>query len=77
MRIRPFIFLIALACFVLGILADSSWQLHDRPVLNLGILLMIVGGQFLSIGLLGELLIMKNNYSSNQDQYSISRILED
>jgi len=43
----------------------------------LGILLMIVGGQFLSIGLLGELLIVKNHFRGNKDQYSINRILED
>ena len=63
--------------YVLGMLADRGWHFHDRPALNLGILLMIVGGQFLSIGLLGELLIMKSNFGSNKDQYSIRRILED
>lgn len=62
---------------VLNILADSSWNIHDRPALNLGILLMIVGGQFLSIGLLGELLIVKNHFRSKRGQYSINRILED
>lgn len=70
-------FVFAHLLYILGILTGSSWNIHDRPALSLGILLMIIGGQFLSIGLLGELLIMKKNPRGNQDQYSIRKVLED
>ncbi len=63
--------------FQLGILTDSSWNIHDRPVLSLGILLMIVGVQFFSIGLLGELMInLQGHLSNNNKGYSIKQVLD-
>lgn len=62
--------------FQLGILTDSSWNMHDRPVLSLGILLMIVGVQFFSIGLLGELMINLQGQKQNENKgYSIKQVL--
>jgi len=52
-----FFFVVMHLLYLWGALADQSWILHDRPALSLGILLVIVGTQFFSIGLLGELLI--------------------
>jgi hypothetical protein len=44
-----------------------------RPLLFLGILLLIVGVQMISIGLLGEMLA---HQSSHMDEYSIRRVLD-
>jgi len=67
--------------YVLGFLMDSGWLLHDRPAISLGILVMVVGVQFFSMGLLGELLVARYGASggpSGSDRgYSIKRILED
>jgi len=60
-----------------GILTDRSWNMHDRPMLTLGILLMIVGTQFFSMGLLGELFVTSANRSrSGEHGYSVKQILE-
>ena len=60
-----------------GMLTESSWIIHDRPAMSLGILLMIVGTQFFSIGLLGELLVTENASNVNDKGYSIAKTLED
>jgi len=63
--------------YVLDVVTDKAWNIHDRPALNLGILTMVVGLQFFSIGLLGELFVT-SRHSSRQDKgYSIKKILED
>jgi glycosyltransferase involved in cell wall biosynthesis len=61
--------------YVLGILTDPSWNIHDRPAISLGILLILVGVQFLTLGLLGELLVAR--VGTRHDDYSIKRILGD
>ncbi len=48
--------------------------LSNRPLLTLGVLLMITGLQFFSTGLLGEML--RNATFRAGDEYSIRRILE-
>ena len=58
-----------------GILSDPSWNIHDRPVLSLGILLIIVGVQFFSMGLLGDLFITQNRSEHSEEAYSILEIL--
>jgi glycosyltransferase involved in cell wall biosynthesis len=58
-----------------GLLTDPSWNIHDRPALSLGILLMIVGTQFFSMGLLGELFITAGSVGGAKDDYSIKKIL--
>ena len=63
--------------YVLNILTDSGWNIHDRPALNLGILAMIVGLQFFSIGLLGELFVTSRHNAGRDPGYSIKKILED
>jgi dolichol-phosphate mannosyltransferase len=42
--------------YVAGVLTDSSWNIHDRPILGLGILLTILGTQLFSLGLVCELI---------------------
>jgi glycosyltransferase involved in cell wall biosynthesis len=59
-----------------GVLLDPSWNLHDRPALSLSVLLMIVGAQFISLGLLGELFVTASAASANNKGYSIRKILE-
>lgn len=54
------------------ILSDPSWDIHNRPLLTLGLLLLIMGAQFFSIGLLAELLITTNASSGNG--YSVKKI---
>ena len=58
-----------------GILTELKWRIHERPFLSLGILLMIVGTQFFSIGLLGELFITKPKSKVGNPGYSVKQIL--
>jgi len=68
-------------CFIIG-LGLSSWLVYERifahqylsnrPLLFLGVLLIIVGIQFFSIGLLGEMI---TSLRRNQDTYQIKRCI--
>ena len=62
--------------FEVGILVDRSWVIHDRPALSLSILMMVVGVQFFSIGLLGELFVTAFGNLGKDRGYSTKRILE-
>ncbi len=59
---------------LLGVLPDATWDIRDRPALSLGILLVVVGVQFFSLGLLGELLI--NAPKSGDRPFSVRQILD-
>ncbi len=61
----------------LSVLPDPQWNIHDRPALSLSILLMLIGVQFLTIGLLGELLERKNRSRISETPYSVKRVLGD
>jgi glycosyltransferase involved in cell wall biosynthesis len=50
--------------------------LASRPLLLLGILLMVVGVQFLTLGLLGEMLVRTYHESQGKPPYIIKDILE-
>jgi len=63
--------------FKSGILTDASWNIHDRPALTLGVLMIVVGIQLFSIGLLGELMVKRMGPDANDRGYSVSRVLED
>lgn len=76
---RPLHFfgLLGLISFLAGFLIDGYlsilWFLHrvnlsNRPVLYLGTLLIIVGVQFFSLGLIGEMLVHSN---TSEDDYGI------
>jgi hypothetical protein len=69
--------ILAHVMYVFEIVADKSWNLHDRPVLTLGVLLMVVGVQLFSIGLLGELLVKRVGAETPDRSYSVRRIVED
>jgi glycosyltransferase involved in cell wall biosynthesis len=60
--------------YVLEVVADPSWNIHDRPAISLGILLMIVGTQFFSMGLLAELFVSRAG--GGRPHYSVKRIIE-
>jgi len=62
--------------YLSGLLVEIKWKIHERPFLSLGILLMIVGTQFFSIGLLGELFIARSGFRDGSDRYSIRETLE-
>lgn len=66
--------LLSLAGFAAGIYLLSGWlqgmTIGNRPLLFLSILLLLMGLQFFSIGLLGEMMT-----SSREDKYNIRRIL--
>jgi glycosyltransferase involved in cell wall biosynthesis len=51
-------------------------SLADRPLFSLGILLTVVGVQFISMGLLAEIQIRTYHESSNKRTYKIREILE-
>lgn len=57
-----------------GFLDDPRWDIRDRPALSLGILLLVVGVQFFSIGLLGELLITAP--MAGERSYSVREVLD-
>jgi Na+/H+ antiporter NhaC len=61
---------------VLG-LQRLFWQtgLSDRPLLLLGILLMIIGTQFITMGLLGEMLARVYHESQEKPVYVIRDVL--
>ena len=62
---------------VLGIqrlFADTP--LASRPLLLLGILFMVVGVQFLTMGLIGEMLVRTYHESQGKPPYIIKDILE-
>jgi glycosyltransferase involved in cell wall biosynthesis len=69
-------FVVAHFLFKLGVLTDLSWNIHDRPALSLGILLVVVGIQFFSLGLIGELLVARHGAASDRP-YSVKQILGD
>lgn len=60
-----------------GVLPGAEWNIHDRPALSLSILLMLIGVQFLTIGLLGELMERKNSSGIAEEPYSVKRVLGD
>ncbi|MCP4103975.1 MAG: glycosyltransferase family 2 protein [Desulfobacteraceae bacterium] len=62
---------------IAGLLPNPAWNIHDRPLLSLGILLIIVGIQCFSIGLLGELFINVIGSPGNNSEYSIRQILDE
>ena len=59
----------------LSILPGAQWNIHDRPALSLSILLMLIGVQFLTIGLLGELMERKNSSRISEQAYSVKKVL--
>jgi glycosyltransferase involved in cell wall biosynthesis len=62
-------------CIYLTVLwFQGQRPIGDRPLLTLGVLLLITGLQFISTGLVGEML----RYSSyrSEDEYAVRRILE-
>ncbi len=67
-------FLVGYILHLLGVLPDPKWDIHDRPALSLGILLVVVGVQFFSLGLLGELLI--NAPKAGDRPFSVRQILD-
>jgi glycosyltransferase involved in cell wall biosynthesis len=50
-------------------------RLADRPLLLLGILLSIMGVQFITMGLLGELLVRTYHESQNKTVYRVDTVL--
>jgi len=59
--------LILLIRHVLFLIYDVKvWELRDRPLLSLGVLLIIVGIQFISMGLLAEVMTVKNSKDMNE-----------
>jgi hypothetical protein len=61
----------------LNILTDPSWNIHDRPALSLGVLLLVVGIQFFSLGLIGELLVARQGQGARERPYSVKQVLGD
>jgi len=57
----------------------NSVPIGNRPIFFLGILLIIIGIQFISLGLLGELIIKSNSKSQNRVSsiFSLNNINED
>jgi len=60
-----------------GVLPDPSWNIHERPSLSMAILLVIVGIQFFSLGLLAELFVIGTSSNGRDKAYSIKQTLGD
>ncbi len=60
--------------FYLAILWSLDHPLSNRPLLLLGVLLMVLGFQVLTTGLIGEMITLRT--FSREDSYSIREILE-
>lgn len=56
--------------YMFGALGETISPLRDRPLLSLGVLLAIVGVQFVSMGLLAELMVQGFGKSTD-DAYSV------
>ncbi len=69
-------FVLAHFLYLAGLLSDPSWDIHDRPAISLGVLLIVVGVQFFTLGLLGELLVARIGADRSERGYSVKRILE-
>ena len=67
-------FILALYLTLLKLFTEES--LSQRPLLFLAILLMIVGVQFISMGLLGELTVRTYHETQHKPIYAIREILE-
>lgn len=64
----------SLLTFSLGVQKLLGWTaLSDRPLLLLGVLLMVLGVQTGSIGLLGEIIVF--THARKLKEYSVERIL--
>jgi len=66
-------FLVDLYLAIQWFLGDKN--LSNRPLLIFGIALIIVGVQFISLGLIGELIIKYNVMNQKNSNYSISEII--
>ncbi len=60
--------------YLTGLWLIGDRPIGDRPLLILGVLMLITGLQFISTGLVGEML-RRDNYHPN-DEYSIRRIVQ-
>ena len=65
------------ALFRLSVLVDDQWNIHERPALSLAILLMVIGVQLVTLGLLGELVERKAGAARPDEAYSVKRTLGD
>lgn len=65
---------VAINAYLMGIKYLAGEPVSQRPLLILGTLLMVVGVQSASIGLLGELILF--THSKNLRSYQIEKILE-
>jgi glycosyltransferase involved in cell wall biosynthesis len=77
--------LVGLICALagLGLMGVLGFQrivfgapLADRPIVLLGILMVVVGVQFVSIGLLGEMLVRTYHESQTKPVYRVREIIE-
>lgn len=64
---------------ILGMLSFEKlylgYEIGERPLLMLGVLLTMLGFQFITMGLLGELLVRTYHESQNKPVYRLERVL--
>jgi len=64
----------AICCYLAVLWLQGQRPIGDRPLLTLGVLLLITGLQFVSTGLVGEML--RHSSYRDGDEYIIRRILQ-
>jgi glycosyltransferase involved in cell wall biosynthesis len=67
---------IAMCLYLASLKLFWEYSLTDRPLLLLGILLMVIGVQFLCVGILAEIQIRTYHESSKKPVYAIREILD-
>ncbi len=67
----------AVAAYLTALKVFWGATLADRPLLSLAILCMIVGVQFISMGLLGELVVRTYHETQGKPIYVVREIVED
>lgn len=67
---------IALGCYLalLKVIYGYRYQIGDRPLLMLAVLLVIIGVQFIMMGLLGEMVIRTYHEAQNKPIYHVRSI---
>jgi glycosyltransferase involved in cell wall biosynthesis len=63
-------------CIYLTIVKIGGSSIGGRPLLLLGVLLIVVGAQFLTFGLLGQLIVASDRGGSRPDLYQVASVVE-
>ena len=67
----------AILAYLSGLKLLTGAEIGDRPLLTLAVLLIMVGVQFITMGLLGELIVRTYHESQDKPIYYVREVLEE